>query len=97
MGNLPDGYLGLAYVSGNRVVIDADAAGHGWFVDATPFLDEEFSGGLDTPAAGRMDLLSAVFHELGHMVGLEHGDGAMAATLATGSRYTDALDAFFTR
>ena len=100
LGNLPSGTLGLAFLAGNRVVIDADAAGHGWFVDGTPDDDAEFLGGLaasGSPAAGRMDLLSAVLHELGHVAGLDHGAGAMAETLAPGARSLDGLDAFFAR
>ena len=32
----------------------------------------------------RMDLLTVVRHELGHVLGYDHGDGLMAATLAAG-------------
>jgi hypothetical protein len=79
--------LGIAY--GDRVLIDADAAGHGWFVDSTP----ETGNDLD---ASRIDLLSAVAHELGHVLGLEHGDGVMAEELAVGVRQgIEAVDAVF--
>ena len=33
-----------------------------------------------------MDLLTAVVHELGHVLGRDHGDGAMGETLAAGTR-----------
>ncbi|TVQ41146.1 MAG: hypothetical protein EA356_00550 [Geminicoccaceae bacterium] len=56
--------------------------GHGWFVDPTPLSSEEFA--LDahgrlmaiqgSAAYVRMDLLSVVLHEPGHVMGLEHED-----------------------
>ena len=72
-----DGLL-LGQTAGGTIWLDVDAAGHGWFVDATPEANEEFapqaSGGLSAdasgPAAERMDLLTAVMHELGHVLGL---------------------------
>jgi hypothetical protein len=81
------------------VVIDRDAAGHGWFVDATPGDDKEFVGGtasrgrsltaLDPRAVDRVDLLSVVAHELGHVAGLEDlgvPDDVMGELLAPGVR-----------
>ena len=73
------------------IVLDYSAAGNGWFVDATPGDDEatEFAdvGGVLTavaggPADGRIDLLTALMHELGHMLGVTH-DGAAGALMAT--------------
>jgi hypothetical protein len=64
------------------VLIDADGAGHGWSF--------ERSG----PADGRVDLLSVVVHELGHVLGFDHvvpsGSGVdfMGAVLSTGIRLT---------
>ena len=84
----------LGFTSGNRVLIDADAAGHGWFVDRTPWDDVEFnstgSGDLvaapGTPA-GRMDLLTVITHEYGHVLGFDHDDaGVMDTTLPVGVR-----------
>ena len=39
--DLPDAELGMQ--DGNTVWIDQDAAGHGWFLDAIPASDQEFS------------------------------------------------------
>ncbi|MGF6429211.1 cadherin domain-containing protein [Bradyrhizobium elkanii] len=64
-----------------HITIDIDAAGHGWFVDPTPSDNSEFklalnASGTDlltdpsTAAAGHLDLLTTVVHELGHVLGL---------------------------
>ena len=88
---------GLAQTVGNVVVIDVNAAGYGWFVDTTPADSTEFSsstGGAlkataSSPAYGRMDLLSVVMHEIGHVLDLEHNGVSgtmMAQTLEAGTR-----------
>jgi hypothetical protein len=62
---------------GQSVKIDPDAAGHGWSIDA----DDR---------AARVDLLTVVLHELGHVYGLGHDatdGGLMAASLGTGERH----------
>jgi hypothetical protein len=89
-----------------------NAAGSGWFVDPTPLRDEEFGVGTPgspltalpgTAAAGRMDLLTAVPHVMGHLAGRPdlgtagHGGDLMADTLALGARRTENLDAVFVR
>ncbi|MBV9124366.1 MAG: hypothetical protein JO112_13485 [Planctomycetes bacterium] len=83
------------------VLLSADAAGYGWFVDATPGDDEEFGLRLapteleaapGSVAAGHMDLLTVVLHELGHELGLPDLDPAahpfdlLDGQLALGSR-----------
>jgi hypothetical protein len=84
--------LGLA--SDDRLWIDSTAAGHGWFIDPTPRDDVEFraravDGALRaTPAssaAGSMDLLSVVTHELGHVLGRDSHE-LFGTVLDTGLR-----------
>jgi VCBS repeat-containing protein len=64
-----------------HITIDIDAAGHGWFIDPTPSDNSEFThaanaAGTDlytdpsNAAAGHLDLLTTVTHELGHVIGL---------------------------
>jgi hypothetical protein len=98
VGTLGDGLVGWTDASG--ITLDATAAGWGWFVDPTPDQSEEFTqpgpDGLhataDSPAFGKMDLLTVLEHEFGHELGLDDVDPAaspsdmMAATLATGVR-----------
>jgi hypothetical protein len=79
------------------ITVDIDAAGHGWFVDPTPFEDEEYvrdaTGRLlaveGGPSDGRVDLLTVLLHELGHVLAYAHGDlPVMTATLDVGERIT---------
>jgi hypothetical protein len=80
----------LGQAAGNTITLDDNAAGWGWFIDATPKDDSEFTARGDQGELNHMDLLSAVMHELGHILGLEHDDGGvMAETLAAGVRRTD--------
>src|SRR5262249_12556355 len=86
IADLPDQMMGQTI--GSSIVIDPTAAGHGWFVDATPLDDAEFSGqtadgqlvaDAHGPASGRMDLETVVMHELGHIVGLADLDALAQA------------------
>ena len=89
----------------SAIYLDRDADGHGWFVDATPGANEEFDHAGNAlsngPAAGRMDLLTVLAHELGHALGLEdllgESDDLMAEALAAGVRRSplDAVDSIF--
>ncbi|MHC4088881.1 MAG: hypothetical protein ACYSVY_01125, partial [Planctomycetota bacterium] len=87
--------LTLGYTEGGTVFIDDDAAGHGWFIDATPYDDVEFRrrngdsallATLANTAYGDMDLLTVVMHEMGHLLGMEHTDqGLMDDSLRAGT------------
>jgi hypothetical protein len=89
--------LTLGRSSGNKIFIDTNAAGHGWFVDVTPDANEEFTltsnGWVAKPnsdAYGKMDLLTAVSHEIGHYLGLDHdatSNSLMSDTLESSHRY----------
>jgi hypothetical protein len=87
--DLPGAQLGLA--AGNAIYIDRNAAGFGWFVDPTPNQDEEFArigseGELRATGAGaidRMDLMSVVEHELGHLVGLDDLDSLVSSLMGS--------------
>ena len=102
IADLPSGLLGEE--AGKTIFIDRKAAGYGWFVDPTPADDLEFANLLaphtlaaqkNSPAVQRVDLLTTVMHEMGHVLG--YGDRAaaddlMSATLSPGVRRTLAVD-----
>ena len=86
----------LGLTDGNTIVLDDNAAGHGWFIDSTPMDDSEYhrlqnsslSARPFSEAAEGIDLLSVAMHEIGHLLGYSHEeDGVMDATLALGERY----------
>jgi hypothetical protein len=95
VADLADGVLGQT--DGSTITLDLDAAGRGWFVDATPRDASEFPLVLGTDhlgaapgsaAAGAMDLLTVLLHEIGHWAGYDHDAGIalMAPVLGAGQR-----------
>ena len=92
VADLKGSILGLS--SAGLVLVDSNAAGWGWFVDDTPMADEEFSASESTEgqAATRMDLLTVLTHELGHILGLDDDyagvqNAVMHGMLDIGQRY----------
>jgi subtilase family serine protease len=94
IADLPGYKLGLT--SGYAIRLDSDAAGQGWFIDS-PSDDSEFSNIVSNselqatasdPGFGKVDLLTVITHEFGHILGLDHIDDnqVMSATLPTGTR-----------
>ena len=109
VGLLPQPLLGYTYAQQDTVVIDSTADGYGWYVDPSPLSDAAFTpdsnGELTavpgSAAAGHMDLLTVVLHEMGHIAGYRdvstagHPGDLMDLTLAPGVRRTEALDTIF--
>lgn len=87
-----------------QITLDSNAAGHGWFVDATPGGNEEFLPTADANiwqaragslAAGKMDMLSVLLHEYGHALGIERSTDSrdfMAPNLQAGERRLPTAD-----
>jgi hypothetical protein len=97
--DLHGGILGITYQ--DTIWLDRDAAGHGWYLDVSATSDGSFGAAGQgqervahegSAAAGRMDLLTVVAHELGHVLGFASVDAGtqphhlMTATLAAGVR-----------
>ncbi len=97
----------LGLESAGIIRIDEGAAGYGWFIDASGAVDDEFSTSVvETefqaepagPAAERMDLLTVVTHELGHVLRLtdlgvvEHPHDLMTGSLPAGVRRVPGAD-----
>lgn len=92
IANLGGTTLGIA--TGHTIMLDDNAAGWGWFVDRTPRSDAEFSRPGNQGESHRMDLLSVLEHEVGHLLSHDHSEGGvMSETLAPGVRVAfDSVD-----
>jgi hypothetical protein len=80
----------LGWARQGVITLDRTADGFGWFVDATPGDDSEFSPGVfNSPARGHIDLLSVVAHETGHLLGFgeDSSSGVTGEYLAPGARH----------
>jgi hypothetical protein len=99
IADLGGGYLAQSGV--RDIWLDDDAAGAGWFVDATPWESSEHelksaygSAGQAKPgslANSHIDVLTTVLHELSHILGLNHSDDPadlLFESLEAGTRKT---------
>jgi hypothetical protein len=77
IGNLPGLELGESSSVVDTIYLDTNAQGWGWFIDSTPGQNSAFpvqitkTEDLATSgsAAGQMDLLTVIMHEMGHFLG----------------------------
>ncbi|HNC45599.1 MAG TPA: hypothetical protein PLU80_15645, partial [Acidobacteriota bacterium] len=91
----------LTETPSNLVLLDAKAAGYGWYIDPAPMDDVEFEkiiseteleASQSSPAHGKVDLLTVIMHQFGRALGLEVLDGEdqahelMSGRMAVGVR-----------
>jgi len=99
VGELDGSYLGEA--DGNRILIDSDAGGKGWYIGSDALSDSLFNHAVSgtrsytdpmSAPAGHIDLLTAIAHEMGHKLGLDDSyaekdrDNLMYGYLTVGER-----------
>jgi len=98
--DLSGGAVGQTVGEGVNAIItlDTNAAGHNWYIDATPWDNSEYLptsnpyewvAKAGSAAYGKMDMLSVLLHEYGHALGIDHsadGHDYMATTLTPGVR-----------
>lgn len=73
--------------SGNTIWLDDNAADWGWFVDNTPSDNSEFDRPLTPGVYNRIDVLTVISHEIGHMLGFNDSiRGVMNQLIAPGKR-----------
>ncbi len=101
IGTLSDGMIGLT--QGDVITIDSTADGWGWFTDTSLAGNDEFqrtalpgvlTAEAGTAAAGEMDLLSTVLHEMGNAMGFpeDTGQDVTGQVLAAGVRRLPVLE-----
>ena len=93
---LPGDVLGWTTIDGASVWIDDDGAGWGWYEDVQITITDT----VTSLAKDEMDLLTVLAHELGHVIGRDHGAGLMESHLEAGVRKLpdstpQAVDALF--
>ncbi|MEA2206052.1 MAG: hypothetical protein QOE77_2828, partial [Blastocatellia bacterium] len=99
IADLPGAFLGET--NSDRILIDRDAGGRGWYLGADSLSDSLFNNTVSTTRrytdpkdapAGQIDLLTAVEHEIGHQLGLDDSylekdrDSIMYGYLTVGER-----------
>jgi large repetitive protein len=107
-GQLAEGSI-TGYDSNGRpdsatISIDNDANGVGWFIDQTPGNNSEFSTQLTNTAyqatsgaaVGKYDLLTAILHETGHILGFINGYSEFGRNVKNGKFITDTITAQLT-
>jgi len=97
-GPLAGGAVGQT--TGNTITLDPTAAGHGWFLDPTPWDNAEYVATSNpnewvalpgSAASGKIDLLTVLLHEYSHVLGLNHSTDThslMSEDLKPGVRHT---------